>query len=491
VLRVIGAAVVGLVMYLVLSAAPFYPLWLASVIALAAAALALSSPALASPILVVAAALPLAAADVVIGATTLVLGLTTAWLLRGSGIGFLVVALVSVAVPLHAEWALAPIAGYLLGRNAGAGVGVAACLVIEGVGVLIGQPSIGGTATGGVSPGLIEVSQTPEAAWTLAWLPSAVSAADPKQLLQALGSVRDLALLWIQPLMWAVAAVVGSTFRKPPGGIRALGGVSAGVAFLTISMVLLDRSLGGPVTFGTHALVAVVSLAVSLGVASAAEWVFPVVRKKRAVAPHGMRAEDAEVDELLRLIASAESQLAHRHQTQAVVLITDMKSFSAMTEEIGSLEVAKVVQRHRDLLLPVIERHKGKGKSTGGDGLLAAFSSAQDAAEAAIDMERTLAEFCRSEPLAKELLIRVGIARGEVVLDSGGRPFLGAGLNLAARVMNLADGGHVMATAEVARASRLPDTKLHDHGSFELKNIAEPVEVVELLWLEEMEPQPM
>ena len=57
--------------------------------------------------------------------------------------------------------------------------------------------------------------------------------------------------------------------------------------------------------------------------------------------------------------------------------------------------------------------------------------------------------------------------------------------------MNIGDGGHIMATADVTRASRLPETKLHPHGPFELKNIAEPVEVVEILWLEGMEPQPM
>ena len=285
--------------------------------------------------------------------------------------------------------------------------------------MLLGQPAIGGTATGGTPPGLIELGLTPDTAWTLKWLPGAVSTADPKQLLDALRAVRDPLLLWVQPLLWAVAAVVGSTFRKAGAGVRALGGVTAGVAFLAASMLVLDRSIGGPVTLGTQALVAARSLVAALGVAAAAEWVFPVVRRARASSPHGMRAEDAEVDELLRMIASAESQLAHRHQTQAVVLITDMKSFSAMTEEIGSFEVAKVVQRHRDLLLPVIERHKGKGKSTGGDGLLAAFSNAQDAARAAIDMERTLGEYCRSEPFARELVIRVGIAKGDVVLDSG------------------------------------------------------------------------
>ena len=35
-------------------------------------------------------------------------------------------------------------------------------------------------------------------------------------------------------------------------------------------------------------------------------------------------------------------------------MITDMKSFSRITQERGSMLTAKLVQRHRDLCLPVI-----------------------------------------------------------------------------------------------------------------------------------------
>ena len=73
----------------------------------------------------------------------------------------------------------------------------------------------------------------------------------------------------------------------------------------------------------------------------------------------------------------------------------------------------------------------------------------------------------------------MGIAAGEVVLDKGGRPFIGAGLNLAARVMNLADGGQIFATAGVGDAAAAVSVPIASFGEFELKNIARPVEIVE------------
>jgi class 3 adenylate cyclase len=202
----------------------------------------------------------------------------------------------------------------------------------------------------------------------------------------------------------------------------------------------------------------------------------------------GMSAEDADVDELLRLIATAEDKIANQHTTHGVVMITDMKSFSRMTEEEGSFVTAKAVQRHRDLLLPVIESHGGKGKSTGGDGLVATFDSAEEAVCAAREMQQTLERHNAAHGNEREILVRVGIAEGEVVLDKGGRPFIGAALNVAARVMSLGDGGQVLVTRDIASKTKTPDVVMVSHGEFELKNISQRVEVLEVLWRDGQSP---
>ncbi len=171
-------------------------------------------------------------------------------------------------------------------------------------------------------------------------------------------------------------------------------------------------------------------------------------------------------------------------------MITDMKSFSAMTEQDGSVLTAKAIQRHRDLLLPVIEKYHGCGKSTGGDGLVAAFDVRSDALAAAAEMQRMLSAYNAEHHGERDLLVRIGIAQGEVVLDRHGRPFIGAALNLAARVMNLADGGQAFSTAIVASAAPEAGVTVASLGDFELKNIAKPVEVVEILWAEGQQPRP-
>jgi class 3 adenylate cyclase len=162
-------------------------------------------------------------------------------------------------------------------------------------------------------------------------------------------------------------------------------------------------------------------------------------------------------------------------------MITDMKSFSRMTEEDGSVLTAKAIQKHRDLLLPLLEKHGGHGKSTGGDGLVAAFQSADGALKAAAEMQAALDAHNRSHPQDREMTVRIGLAAGEVVLDKRGRPFIGNALNLAARVMNLGDGGQAFVTADVVEMAPAA-VRTHSLGAFDLKNIAKPVTVLEILW---------
>ena len=230
-----------------------------------------------------------------------------------------------------------------------------------------------------------------------------------------------------------------------------------------------------------------------IAVAFVAVWeaYFPIQRQVPATSASRMTmsSEDSDVDELLRLIATAEDKLVSQHTTTKVVLITDMKSFSTMTEEDGSVATAKAIQRHRDLLIPIIMSNGGNGKSTGGDGLVAAFDTAQSGLSAAAAMQAALAEHNAGHPCEREIWVRMGLASGEVVLDNGGRPFIGAALNLAARVMNLADGGQVLATGLVAADAQRAGLGSHSFGDFVLKNIAQPVEVVEILWAENQRPR--
>lgn len=484
--RYLAAMMLAVVTWFGLHAMPFYPPWLEFALALGVGVLAAFSAATASLAFVIVLALPVARADLVAGIAFLLLGLVaTQYLSVGRAGGFLLVVLGVAAVPLHAEWAAVALAGYLLGRGKGALTAVTVLGCIAAVGMALGVPTIGTVATGGSAPGLVSFAADAGDALSFSWLAPALSTADPGRAFDAVTGISQPLLLGAEALLWGIAGAIGALSARAPKRVLALAGPAASIALLALGSLALDAAFAGPLTASRLLTTAAVSLPLALAGTAIAAWVFPVQVTQLPKAPAGA---PRDVDDLLRTIAAAEDELASRHTTEAVVLITDMKSFSAMTEEIGSVASAKIVQRHRDLLLPIIAANKGKGTATGGDGLVAAFGSATDAVIAASAMQAALEGYTGSDRSPHELSVRIGIASGEVVLDQAGCPFLGGALNLAARVMDLADGGRVMMTGAVAAAGGAPE-RLHAHGEFKLKNIAEAVPVIELLWRDGMLPQ--
>lgn len=490
-LRWASAGALALATFAALQAMSFRPLWGSLLFAGAAGLLTLAAVDLGVLTTIIAVALPLTAADPVIGIAFIVLGIASIRYLGADGgaVALLIAGGVAGAIA-GPVWVIPALAGVVLGASEGALAAALACAGVEMLGLLTGKERLFGLVTGGSdATRLLDFAsdKVPQSLFAAGWLQETFSGFGSEtidRVAAAFGSADRPLVLVIQPLLWAAGAIVAGVIarearrRRNPllSAVAALGGVSVPAIGAVV--------LGSGATAFAYAL----PFASSLLVAGLLAWVwdrhFPlqvIPDARAAAAPASMAAEDADVDELLRLISTAEERLATEHTTTKIVMITDMKAFSKMTEEDGSVVTAKAIQKHRDLLLPIIERFGGHGKSTGGDGLVAAFDSPAGALQAAAEMQRVLDRHNETHPGDREMTVRIGVADGEVVLDKGGRPFIGAALNLAARIMNLADGGQAFATAEVAsKASGAVRTA--PLGEFELKNIAKPVPVVEVLW---------
>lgn len=471
------------------------PIWLAPLLGLVAGVLMLASADLAVLASIVFLSIPVLAVSPLAGTAMLVLGIIAARYLATDNAGafFVVVAAVGGAY-VGPVWAGAALAGYLLGASEGALAAALACVTVELIGVALGKPGIGVTLTGG-SQAIVDFAGSPANLLSGGWVAAAfgrLGTDSVNQLVSAASGLAQPVALLIQPAAWAGAAAVAGLAKRRRSGERGVA-----VRFAIVGAAVMVAALGAvgaymvaelSVPWNVWAWAAVSSLVLAVGFAVVWERVFPqlVATPSRNVS---MASEDADVDELLRLIATAEDKLAAQHTSQRIVLITDMKSFSRMTEEDGSVATAKAIQRHRDLLLPVVSAHGGHGKSTGGDGLVASFESAADALSAAVGMQVALAEHNAAHANEREIWVRAGLASGEVVLDKGGRPFIGAALNLAARIMNLADGGQILAAGDVATAAQGAGVRVHFFGQVELKNIGKPVEIAEVLWSEGQEPR--
>ena len=121
-------------------------------------------------------------------------------------------------------------------------------------------------------------------------------------------------------------------------------------------------------------------------------------------------------------------------------------------------EMAAAQRVHDRIVREAIEGHGGHVFATDGDGFRAAFATAAGAAEAAVEVQRTL----RADTTIG-FAVRMGLHTGETVERDG--DYSGSEVNRAARLTALAHGGQVLVsdTAEMLLRNRLSLRPLGEH----------------------------
>lgn len=160
----------------------------------------------------------------------------------------------------------------------------------------------------------------------------------------------------------------------------------------------------------------------------------------------------------------------------AVILAADVVGYSALMEadEAGTLERLKAGRL--ELFEPEIARHHGRIFKVMGDGMLAEFGSVVDAVECAAALQRGLAERNAAVSENQRTQVRIGINLGEVIVEGEDR--YGEGVNIAARLQQLADPGGICVSGKVAKeVEKKLAFGFEPMGERKVKNIAEPIAV--------------
>src|SRR5512138_1069734 len=157
-----------------------------------------------------------------------------------------------------------------------------------------------------------------------------------------------------------------------------------------------------------------------------------------------------------------------------VILVADVVGYSALMEADESGTFERLRARRKELFEPEINKHHGRIFKLTGDGLLAEFTSVVDAVECAVTLQRGMVERNASVPEGKRIEVRIGINLGEVIVEGDDR--YGEGVNVAARLQQLADPGGICVSGKV---SKEVEKKLafgfEPMGEQQMKNIAEPI----------------
>ena len=160
-------------------------------------------------------------------------------------------------------------------------------------------------------------------------------------------------------------------------------------------------------------------------------------------------------------------------------MFTDVRDFSKkMSEnEIAAMELLKV---HDGLVRDVVLKFGGTIIKSLGDSFMVDFSSAVNAVRCAIEAQEQFWNYNQGKSEFDRIQIRVGIHLGDVI--TVGNDIYGDGVNIAARIESITEPTRICVSADIYNQvkNKMP-IRAFSIGSIELKNIAEPVEVFELL----------
>lgn len=157
------------------------------------------------------------------------------------------------------------------------------------------------------------------------------------------------------------------------------------------------------------------------------------------------------------------------------ILSADVQGYSRL---MGDDEVAtvKTITEYRETLTSLVNQYNGRVVDSPGDNVLSVFGSVVDAVQCAVEIQNVLKAKNEDLPENRRMIFRIGVNLGDVIQE--GDRIYGDGVNIAARIESLADGGGICISGT---AYDHIENKLalgyNFMGKHSVKNIAKPVRV--------------
>ncbi len=170
----------------------------------------------------------------------------------------------------------------------------------------------------------------------------------------------------------------------------------------------------------------------------------------------------------------------------AAILSADVVGYSRLmaANEAATVETLK---SYRDIIGRLVVRRGGRVVNAPGDALLAEFPSAVEAVQAAVEIQKSLEGHNIELEPDRRMQFRIGVNLGDVIEEADGTIY-GDGVNIAARMEALAEGGGVCISSTVYDAVEGKLSFGFDFlGEQQVKNISKPVRVYRV----RAEPRPI
>ena len=156
----------------------------------------------------------------------------------------------------------------------------------------------------------------------------------------------------------------------------------------------------------------------------------------------------------------------------SAIVFTDIVGFTELSAK-NEPAALDLLNKQREILKPIVEKHEGVWLKEIGDGLLLTFNTSIEAVLCCIKIQNVSKE-------TPDLTLRIAIHQGEVVLQ--GNDVVGDDVNIASRIEKYASPGGIAISGRVnASLERNPEFSTNFLGSPNLKGVSQDVKIYSII----------
>ena len=181
------------------------------------------------------------------------------------------------------------------------------------------------------------------------------------------------------------------------------------------------------------------------------------------------------LDSIISGLGGAE---AERSRVTKTFMFTDIVTSTDLVSLIGDAKWESLLASHDRILRAAFAEHQGTEVSHTGDGFFVSFDRGTDAVEAAVTIQRRLAEHSRDQGFAPS--VRIGLHTDEATTD--GSDYRGLGVHRAARVSAAADADEIVISEAALQTVDAISYGVSEGRDVELKGIDGAVKLHTIDW---------
>ena len=150
------------------------------------------------------------------------------------------------------------------------------------------------------------------------------------------------------------------------------------------------------------------------------------------------------------------------------IVFTDIVDFTKLSAE-DEQHALNLIDRQREIVKPIVEKHNGEWLKEIGDGLLLSFDSSLDAVHCSIKIQQSLKDI-------HEFKIRIGIHQGDIFIKDA--DVFGDDVNIASRIESFAPVGGISVSDKISSdTSGVKDIKVVFMGHKKMKGVNQDIKV--------------